>query len=369
MISRVEQVNKLENISDTSNRSEVGEIEATLPRVTEEYRPHPSDNVVGLPVQKKYSTIEILKSRSISDFTDTYLKDMLPALDEQYKLLEILGSGGMANVFKVEKNGFYYALKLLKDELLDEKRLNRFKNEIELMKKFNSHPNILSIIDSGNYIGRPCIVEEFADGKTLHEQMKTIHPNKLIQYMIQISRALYFIHENGYIHMDLKPENIFLVGKVVKVGDFGIAKMINSSNTEAHTNGFVLGTLRYMSPEEAKQALEPKDDFVQTLQSDIYSIGVMLYEGLTGQLPVQITKNDNEKVGIIASLRKISTVQPKPVCELNPKINSQLAATVMALLEKDPHERSRLFKDAEAVAKRLTMYLENGQIITEDKAA
>ncbi len=351
--------------------SEVSQIENVLPGITEEYKPHLPDNVIELPVLKEYSTIEILKSRPVSNFMTEYLKEALPVLDEEYRLLEVLGSGGMANVFKAEKNGSYYALKLLKDELLDEKRLSRFKSEIDFMKKFSSHPNILSIIDSGTYMGRPCIVEEFADGKTLHEKIKTIHPDKLIQYMIQISKALNFIHKNGCIHRDLKPENVFLVGEFAKLGDFGITKSINSSNGSGHitSDGIVLGTLAYMSPEEAKQALEPEDNFVQTSQSDIYSIGVILYEGLTGQLPILMEKNNSEKVSIIALLRKISTIQPKPVSEMNPGINSYLNAVVMRLLAKDPHERSKFFRDAEAVAEKLTKYLESGQITIEDKAA
>ncbi len=364
----IEQVNRFNNIS---NKNEVSVIKAALPEITEEYVVSPFDNVIELPTQKRPSTIDILKLQPLSDFISAYSGDLLPVLDEQYELLEILGSGGMANVFKVKKNGSYYALKLLKDEFLDEKRLSRFKNEIDFMKRFNSHSNILSIVDSGNYMGRPCIVEEFADGKTLHEAIKTIHPHKLLEYIIQISKALSFIHKKGYIHRDLKPENIFLAGGIAKLGDFGVVKIINAMNAEDNitSDGIVLGTLGYISPEEAKQALEPSDNFIQTFQADLYSIGVILYEGLTGQLPIQIKKNDNEQINVITSLRKISMLQPKPLCELNSNINPCLANTIMMLLKKDPQERSESFKDAEAVAETLTKHLENKQIVIEDKAA
>lgn len=336
---------------------------------TQEYKKPSSDNVIDLPAQRKSSTIEILKSRPFTSFTLS--DDLLPVLDEQYELIEMLGSGGMANVFKAQKDGLYFALKLLKDELLDKKRLLRFRNEIVVMKKFNLHPNIISIVDSGSYMGRPCIVEEFADGGSLHERMKVIHLNEFIEYMVQVSGALNFVHKNGYIHRDLKPGNIFLSGNIAKLGDFGVTKIIDSINMEDRitSEGIVLGTLEYVSPEEAHQILEPVDDYVQTVHADIYSLGVILYKGLTGQFPIQIKKGNNKQVNVIVALKSISTVQPKSISELNPNINTQLDATVMKLLEKDPQVRARFFNDALAVTEKLAKHLNDGQILIEEKAA
>lgn len=338
---------------------------------TQEYKKPSSDNVVELPIQRRTSTIEILKTRPLTHFISNCSDDLLPVLDDQYELVEILGSGGMANVFKAKKDGVYFALKLLKDELLDEKRLLRFKNEIAVMKKFNLHPNIISIVDSGNFMGRPCIVEEFADGGSLHERMKIIHPDEFIEYMVHVSEALNFVHKNGYIHRDLKPGNIFLLGNVAKLGDFGVTKIIDSMNLEDRitSEGIVLGTLEYVAPEEACQILEPVDDYVQTVHSDIYSLGVILYKGLTGQLPVQIKKGSNKQVNVIAALKAIINEQPKSVSELNPHINNQLDNTVMKLLEKDPKVRARFFNDALAVAEKLAKHLNSGQILFEEKAA
>ncbi len=355
-------------INNVANKEALQQLE-----LTQEYKTPDSDNdnVVNLPLQKKPSTLEMLKFRPTTTFMLTGLDDLLPVLDEQYELIDVLGSGGMANVFKAKKNGVCFALKLLKDELIDKKKLLRFKNEIAVMKEFSLHPNIISIVDSGNFMGRPCIVEEFADGGSLHEKMRDISPEELVKYMIQVSGALNFVHKNGYIHRDLKPDNIFLVGDVAKLGDFGVAKIIDSMKSEDRitSEGIVLGTLEYVSPEEANQILEPSDDYVESIYSDIYSLGVILYKGLTGQFPVQIKKNSNKQINVIAALKSINTVQPKSVIELNPNIDSCLSDTVMKLLERNPKVRAQFCNDALSVANKLTEHLNNRQVLVEEKAA
>lgn len=325
---------------------------------TVEYTPQPLPSIPA---------VEVLAARPLIE-TDTRIFSVGKNV-QGYEIIESIGKGGMAEVFKVEKDGQLYAMKVL-NRWMDEKQRGRFRDEARAMTRLNGHPNILSIIDHGVQDSRPYIIGEFAEGKTLHEKIKDIPPEQLLQVMIQLCEGLEHAHQNGYIHRDLKPDNILFSKGIPKLGDFGIARLVDPTDTRSYntSDGVVIGTLAYMSPEEADQALNAKNDFQPTIQFDLYAVGVILYEGLTGKLPIKPIKNGNG-INTLATLRRIVQDAPEPICRLNPTINPLLAASVMSLLEKDPYERSRAYDSAEAVVSELKYYLENNLVTIKGKAA
>src|SRR2546430_1229101 len=211
--------------------------------------------------------------------TDTLLNTLF---DGRYRILRKLGTGGMANVYLAEDEvlGRRVAIKILNDRHAgDDQFVERFRREAKNAASL-SHPNIVSIYDRGEAEGTYYIAMEYLDGRTLKELIVTRGPTPVpvaIDYTRQILAALSFAHRNGIVHRDIKPHNV-LVGPDgrLKVTDFGIARSGASQMTEA---GSIIGTAQYLSPEQARGA--PVDP-----RSDLYSLGVVLYELLTGQVPV-----------------------------------------------------------------------------------
>ena len=201
--------------------------------------------------------------------------------DKRYVIKRKLGSGGMADVYLAEDQelGRRVALKLLDDRhASDEQFVERFRREAQSAAGLN-HPNIVSIFDRGRAEGTYYIAMEFLDGRTLKELLVRNGPTPIpiaIDYARQILGALAFAHRNGIIHRDIKPHNIVVGGDGrLKVTDFGIARSGASQMTEA---GSIVGTAQYLSPEQARGA--PVDP-----RSDLYSLGIVLYEMLTGKVP------------------------------------------------------------------------------------
>jgi serine/threonine protein kinase len=206
------------------------------------------------------------------------------------EILAPLGAGGMGEVYRARDNslGREVAVKLLPDELAsDSERLRRFEQEARVAAALN-HPNILTIYRFGEKDGRtPYLITELLQGQTLRERLLTgpIPVRKTVDYALQTTRGLAAAHDRGIVHRDLKPENIFITRDgVVKILDFGLAKLLSSDLDEKDATltmpGVVLGTAGYMSPEQVRaQASDHR--------SDIFSLGAILYEMLSGSRAFQ----------------------------------------------------------------------------------
>jgi eukaryotic-like serine/threonine-protein kinase len=248
--------------------------------------------------------------------------------DKRYVIQRKLGSGGMAIVYLAEDQelGRRVALKLLDDRhASDEQFVERFRREAQSAAGLN-HPNIVSIFDRGFAEGTYYIAMEFLDGRTLKELLVRNGPTPIpiaIDYSRQILGALSFAHRNGIVHRDIKPHNIVVGGDGrLKVTDFGIARSGASQMTEA---GSIVGTAQYLSPEQARGA--PVDP-----RSDLYSLGIVLYEMLTGKVPF------TGDTPVEIAMKHLSQV-PEPPSVLRPEVPHDLDAIVMRALAKDPDQR------------------------------
>src|SRR5947207_3209406 len=198
----------------------------------------------------------------------------------RYELQEVVGTGGMSSVYKahdtlLERN---VALKILHDQYTsDEDFVERFKREARAVARL-SHPNIVTVIDRGEDVGKQYIVFEYIDGENLKEHL--VRSGRLpvrdaLELALQVARALSFAHEHGLVHRDVKPQNVLLNGDGrAKVTDFGIARSLDVKGGLTQT-GTVMGTSDYIAPEQARGSRVDA-------QSDIYSLGAVLYELLTG---------------------------------------------------------------------------------------
>jgi serine/threonine-protein kinase len=257
--------------------------------------------------------------------------------DSRYVIRRKLGSGGMADVYLAEDQelGRRVALKLLNARhAADDQFVERFRREAQSAAGLN-HPNIVSIFDRGRAEGTYYIAMEYLDGRTLKELLVRNGPTPVpiaIDYARQILGALSFAHRNGIVHRDIKPHNI-VVGKDgrLKVTDFGIARSGASQMTEA---GSIVGTAQYLSPEQARGA--PVDQ-----RSDLYSLGIVLYEMLTGKVPF------TGDTPVEIAMKHLSQV-PDPPSKLRPNIPHDLDAVVMRAIAKDPDQRYGSAEEMEA---------------------
>ena len=250
-------------------------------------------------------------------------------LDGRYLVDELVGIGGMANVYKATdvSNGRIVAVKILRDEYVQNgELLRRFKNESKAVALL-SHPNIVRVYDV-NFSDRVnYIVMEYIDGITLKEYIEhkgVLDWKEAVYFTIQILRALQHAHDNGIVHRDIKPQNIMLLKDgSIKVADFGIARFARSG---MHTmTDKAIGSVHYISPEQAKGDVTDN-------RADLYSVGVMLYEMLTGRLPFEAES------AVAVAIKHIEEV-PKPPREWNPDIPAGLESIVMRAMQKDAADR------------------------------
>ena len=276
--------------------------------------------------------------------------------DGRYLIVRKLGTGGMANVYLAEDKelGRQVAIKILDDRhAQDSQFVERFRREATNAAGL-SHPNIVSIYDRGEAEGTYYIAMEYLDGRTLKELILRRGPAPVttaIDYTRQILAALRFAHKNGIVHRDIKPHNVLVDSEGrLKVTDFGIARAGASQMTEA---GSIIGTAQYLSPEQAKGA--PVN---QT--SDIYSVGIVLYELLTGAVPY------SGDTPVEIAMKHLSQV-PEPPSTLEPEVPHEVDAIVLRSLAKDPADRyqsaEEMDADLERAAKGLPVSSE-----TEDAA-
>lgn len=250
-------------------------------------------------------------------------------LDGRYEVKELIGVGGMANVYEgydtIEERTV--AVKILRDEFLtNEEFLRRFKNESKAISVL-SHQNIVKIHDVSFSDKVQSIVMEYIDGITLKEyieQQKVLNWKETVHFTIQILRALQHAHDKGIIHRDIKPQNIMLLQDgTIKVTDFGIARFTRSE-TRTITDK-AIGSVHYISPEQAYG--KPVDG-----RSDIYSVGIMLYEMLTGRLPFEA----DSPVSVALQQIQVNAVKPR---EVNPDIPLGLEQITLKAMEKNIDRR------------------------------
>jgi serine/threonine-protein kinase len=273
-------------------------------------------------------------------------------LNNRYELLAKLGDGGMAVVFKAldHKLNRVVAIKVLRESYVsDQQFLARFTREAQSAASL-SHPNIVDVYDVGEDGDIHFIVMEYIEGKSLKEYIVNnapLPPVQAIQFAIQINNAIGYAHSKGLIHRDIKPQNILLTPEnEIKVTDFGIAKGLGDATlTQA---GFTLGTVHYFSPEQAQGR-------PVVAQSDLYSIGIVLFEMLTGRIPFE---SDNP---VALALKHIEEAPPSPR-RFNPSVSPALEQIVLKALAKNPNQRfssaaafAQALKDVETASAKGTM--------------
>jgi len=265
-------------------------------------------------------------------------------LPDRYEVLAELGRGGMAVVWRARDRqlGREVAVKMLRDDLgIEPSDRERFRREAEVVARL-SHPNVITVFDAGaNYI-----VMELVEGGSLERDRFSV------ELLEKVSRAVHAAHERGIVHRDLKPSNILLTRSgEPKVADFGIAHLAGK-NTRLTQSGMVIGTPQYMAPEQA-------DGLALSPRTDIYALGAILYEGLTGRCP-------HEGLTAMELLRKIVGEEPELPRALDPKIARDLETITMKALEKDP---SRRYVTAGEFADDLRRWREGAPILARPASA
>jgi len=271
-------------------------------------------------------------------------------LDGRYELTELVGEGGMANVYRAIDvlDNRMVAVKILKKEYSESEEFQRrFRNESKAIAVM-SHPNIVKIYDMGFSERVQYIVMEFIDGITLKDYIdseKVLNWKDAVHFVIQILRALQHAHNRGIVHRDIKPQNIMLLTDgTIKVMDFGIAKFAREDSRTATDQA--IGTVHYISPEQAR------GDVIDA-KSDIYSIGIMFYEMLTGCKPFD---TDNP---VSIAVMHMQNVAERPR-NINPNIPSGLEEIIMHAMEKDASKR---YQSASEMIRDIEAFKANNQII------
>ena len=280
-------------------------------------------------------------------------------LDGPYEVKELIGSGGMANVYKavmLGRNGpvpagTVVAVKVLRQEYThDPELVRRFKNESKAISLLN-HPNIVKVYDVSVNDQLQYIVMEYVDGMTLREYLNErggkLTSRETVHFISQILKALEHAHANGVVHRDIKPQNIMLLDNgQLRMMDFGIARISRAENQLL--SGKTMGSVHYISPEQAKG-----DETDCT--SDIYSVGVMMYEMLSGQLPF------DAEDAVEVAIKQISD-QPKSLHEIAPQVPAALVEITEKAMAKLPQNR---YASAREMLDALDTYVQNPSVMFE----
>lgn len=260
-------------------------------------------------------------------------------LSNRYEIVAKIGDGGMSLVYSAKDTllNRLVAVKVLREQYANDREfLERFHREAQAAASL-SHPNVVNVYDVGTVNETPFIVMEYVEGKNLSEiirEQERLSPDYAVKIVLQICSALAHAHKYKIVHRDIKPHNILITGdNQVKVTDFGIAAVSSMSITQT---GVVLGSVLYFSPEQARGT---KVDHL----SDLYSLGIVMYEMLTGRVPFRAD------TPISTALKHIQDL-PKPPSQLNPDIPADLERIILKLLAKKPEER---FQSAQELSRAL----------------
>ncbi len=245
-----------------------------------------------------------------------------------YRIIGIIGAGGMGQVFQVEHKitRRKEAMKVLIADLAEETQIQRFRREIEVQAKLN-HPNIAAVHNAFRLKDRLVLVLEFVEGQTLENLLKQrrLPLDTAIDYVRQILEALSYAHQRGVIHRDVSPANLMVTENgLVKLMDFGVAKSLG--DLRLTDGGSMIGSLYYMSPEQVKGSTDPDP------RSDIYSAGAILYEVVTGKRPFDYEDRFSLMVAQVEE-------QPRPPVELEPGLPAGLNEIILKVLAKEAGQR------------------------------
>lgn len=270
----------------------------------------------------------------------------------RYQINGFIGEGGMSRVWRAldQNTGKNVAVKVLREEYSeDESFIRRFDREAQAASRM-SHPNIVNLLDVGvEEDGPRYLVMEYVQGKTLKrfiQESGALRPEIAAQIIIRVLAALQHAHQNGVVHRDIKPQNILIDKEgTVKVADFGIARMANAQ-TVNQTDESVMGSVYYFSPEQARGA-------AVDARSDIYSVGVVFYEMLTGKVPF------TGDTPVAIAMQHLQTA-PIPPAEVNPSVSSALDFVVLHAMEKKPRRR---YQSAEEMLRDVRLAMEHPDTI------
>src|SRR5437588_3374612 len=271
-------------------------------------------------------------------------------LSDRYELEELVGTGGMSSVFRAHDRLLdrKVALKVLHEQYMeDADYVERFRHEARAVAAL-SHPNIVTVIDRGEHNNRQFIVFEYVDGENLKRMIERRGPAPVttaLELAIQIARGLSFAHQQGLVHRDVKPQNVLLNGDgQAKVTDFGIARSVGIDGMTQ--TGTVMGTSRYTAPEQAScQGVDA--------QSDVYALGVVLYELLAGEVPFP-------GESFVAVAMKHVHEPPPNLLDARRDVPLRVAAAVDRALEKDPAQRFPSMNDFAAEREACLAELDRG---------
>ena len=281
-------------------------------------------------------------------------KNIGKKIDGRYEITELIGVGGMADVYKANDllENRVVAVKILKNEFADnEDFVRRFRNESKAIAVL-SHPNIVKVFDVGFSDKLQFIVMEYIDGITLKEFMEqqgVLKWKDTVHFIIQILKALQHAHDRGIVHRDIKPQNIMLFPDgQIKVMDFGIARFAREEGKTISDKA--IGSVHYISPEQARGDITDE-------KSDIYSVGVMMYEMLTGVKPFDA---DNPVTVALMHMQN----EPKMPREINDSIPEGLEEIVVRAMQKEPSKR---YQSASEMIKDIEEFKKNPSIVFEYK--
>ena len=297
----------------------------------------PNDaNVINDAFSETQTNRERVRAASFEPPTIAWLSDRFPNLE----ILELIGAGGMGAVYKARQKGLdrIVAIKILPDEFgHDLKFAVRFAREARTLARLN-HPNIVSVYEFGNVEDTYYFLMEYVAGSTLRDAVRSqqLDPPHALGIVPHLCDALQYAHDQGVIHRDIKPENILLSnGGAVKIADFGLSRILDDDNQQDQLTGThqIMGTLRYMAPEQLESSHNVDH------RADIYSLGVVIYEMLTGELPIGRFASPSSKV----------------------EVDIRLDEVVLRTLEKEPNRRyqqaSQIKSDVESIVSNDSMEL------------
>ena len=276
-------------------------------------------------------------------------------IDGRYRVTARVGHGGMAEVYEANDiiNKHVVAIKLIREDVMQNPiNLRRFENEASIAASLN-HPNIVKVYNHGTVEGKPYIANEFIKGQNLKDTLDfrgSLPLEEAIDYMLQLSSALFYAHQHSIIHRDVKPDNLYVMSDgTIKLGDFGIAQMENTE-TISMNNKEIVGSVHYLAPEITR-------GFPASAQSDIYAAGVTFFELLTGHVPYN--RGNAVDVAVAHVNEKFPSIR-----KYLPDCPKEIEKVINKCVKKNPKDR---YPTAKALHDDLLAIKENPLLLKEKK--